>query len=474
MNGAPSRPGRALTSPSGTSLPGLRAFHATLRFCRAAAVLLPIYIGYLLLWISHQYFHFRFSEPFLDRLHTRNAKKFLRLALALRGGMIKVGQFISTRADVMPRPWIEQLAELQDRVEPTEWVTIHRHLSQEYGRPPEQIFAKICPEAVAAASFGQVHRAETHDGRDVALKIRYPDVAQKLDVDLLVLRIAVPLFNIFIPKIRLGSMYGELRTILTTELDYLAEARYATTIRQNLSGVPGIFVPAVLPEYSTASVIATEYFEGYRILDREHMSELGVNPAQLLELVLAAWAKMMYEDGVFQSDPHPGNLLFRAREGRPELCILDFGQVKVLPPGFQKALFGIATAVMSRNVAGVAGGLVDLGMLNAADAQTISPFIERFFAKYMHLTPAEARALDFNHIRKEVSELLGRIDGLTVPSDVIMHGRTLSLLAGIASHLDESANLLVLARPHLTRLLFSLAKQAALQPAKVSASPELG
>jgi predicted unusual protein kinase regulating ubiquinone biosynthesis (AarF/ABC1/UbiB family) len=426
-----------------------------------------MYLGYLALWLLYRFFSWSPSEVWLDRLHRSNAKRFLRLALSLRGGLIKVGQFISTRADVMPKPWLEELAALQDRVPASPWPVIRAELEAEYGRAPEAVFAEISKEAVAAASFGQVHRVRTHAGEDIALKIRYADIADKLAVDLLILRIAVPLFNIFIPKIRLDAIYDEMRTVLNAELDYRLEAEYGARIRENLRTLPRVHVPRVIAEYSTDNVIATEFFEGYKVTDRRELAALQVNPRELLDLVLSAWAKMIYEDGIFQSDPHPGNLLFRVKEGRLELCILDFGQVKVLPAGFQDALFRTVAAFLSKNAGGVANGLVELGMLRAEDGPKVEPFVQGFFERYMHLSPAEARAIDVDQVRREARELLKRIDGITIPSDVVMHGRTLELLAGIASHLDESENLFVLAKPHLMKLFmkYSLRQATAGRPA---------
>ena len=429
----------------------IRTLSALRRATVAAWVLVPIYLEYLVLFVVRLAFGWSLSEARLERLHRRNADRFFRLAARLQAGMIKAGQAISTRVDIVPSPWVERLSLLQDRVPATPWPTIEAHLRGAYGESPELRFREIDPTPVAAASFGQVHRAIAHDGRELALKVQYPGLRDRVETDLFIFRIATPLFNVFVPKVRLGAVYREVAAALRSELDYEREAEMSGRIRENLASLPGVVVPAVVPEHGTPTVLATEFYHGQKVTDREALVAAGIEPKAVLELVLAAWVKMVYVDGLFQSDPHPGNLLVGIRDGKPELCILDFGQVKELPADFHEQLFGAAAAFMTKNTRELARSLVDLGMLDAQDAAAAGPFIEQFFQRYFHLTPAEARSLDIQQIRREVRELLRRIQGVTIPQDLVLHHRAVALIEGIAAALDDSQNLLVLAQPHLLR-----------------------
>ena len=306
------------------------------RFLAAAYVLLPIYLGYFWLWFLWRKLGRKIPREKWSAKHAKNAQKFYRLAVKLRGGMIKIGQLISARVDIMPREWTDGLSKLQDKVDPTPWEGIRDHLTQQYGEHPEQVFEDIEEKCIAAASFGQVHRATTKKGERIALKIRYPGIQAKLKADMTFMKFAVPLFNIFIPKVDLKVIYREMRLALETELDYAQEAAYTRRIHDNFEGVPHIFIPRVIDEYTTDSVIATQFFEGYKVNDKERMAVLEVEPKELLVLVLKTWTKMMYEDGVFQSDPHPGNLLFNKVDGETTLCVIDFGQVKILAAGLPR------------------------------------------------------------------------------------------------------------------------------------------
>lgn len=446
-----------------SELDTLRKFgYAITRFSISAWTLVPIYLSYLWLWVRWKKLDRPISKEQWNDVHRKSARKFYRLATRMRGGMIKIGQLISSRVDIVPKVWIEELSQLQDRVEPTPWEGIEAHLTREFGQPPSELFQQIDPKSIAAASFGQVHRATTRSGQDIALKIRYPNIEAKLEVDMTLFGIAVPLFNIFIPKVDLKVIYREMRLALETELDYVQEAAYTRTIHKNFKGFvpsvnsgPGaVVIPEVIDAYSTDSVIATSFFTGYKITDTEHMQELGIKPTQLLELVLCTWTKMMYQDGVFQSDPHPGNLLFNVVDGKPTLCVIDFGQVKILSRAFHRQLVNSVMAFLTRDVEAYAPTVVAMGVLSEADVEKAKPLLREFFEQYYELTPAEARNLDLERIREDVQDLIKKIDGVHIPNDLVLYGRTFGLLAGLGSALDESQNLVVLAKPFIMQAMF--------------------
>lgn len=423
-------------------------FHGIWRSLLLLSTLVPLYLSYLWLWLREEKLGMNVPAKAWENNHRKQARRFYRLAVRMRGGMIKVGQLISVRVDLMPKPWIEELSKLQDQVEPHPWPIIEAHLLSEYGRPLEECFRSIEKGAAAAASFGQVHRAVTHDGQELALKVRYPDIVMKLDVDLALFSAAVPLFNVFVPKVKLKSIYREMRTALENELNYRQEAEYTRTIHDNMAGLEHTVVPEVFDEFTTDRVIATSYFKGHRITDKATMARHALEPVTLLRLVVNAWCKMMYMDGIFQSDPHPGNILFRVDEdGQPTICILDFGQVKVMPKDFQDKLLRSVLAFLSKDPEQYQQSMVNMGLVTEADGAKMKPLIEKFFEKYYHLTPAEAKQLDFNKIREDVRGLIKQLDGVTIPQDLVLYGRTFSLLAGLSTAMDEDVNGFELAKP---------------------------
>ncbi len=431
-----------------------RLWHTPWRFLLIALTVVPMYLGYLSLWVKWKYFGRRPSKETWSRVHRKHAKRFYKLAVRMRGGLIKVGQIISTRVDVVPKEWAEELAGLQDKVDPTPWPVIRRRITYEFGARPEDVFAEIDETAVAAASFGQVHRAVLKDGRQVALKIQYEDVRMKLKCDLFVFRCAVPLFNIFVPKIRLKTIYEEVHMALETELDYRQEAEYTRMIRANLDEVPSVFVPEVIDEYTTHYVICTTYFEGFKVTDHPKIQEAGIVVHEVIQKIIEAYAHMFFVDGVFQSDPHPGNLLLRShRDGGPELCILDFGQVKVLPRGFQRKLIHASVAFMGRDIEGFGKAVVEMGVLKARDVQIAMPILREFFEELYELTPADLKTLDVEDLREKIQSVIAQIEGVHIPQDLVLYGRAFGLLAGVLAALDDEVNGIVVAKPVIMQAL---------------------
>lgn len=445
-------------------------WHTVVRFLLVVSTLVPIYLGYLWLWTKLKWFGISSDEAW-RRAHRRYAERFYRLAVRMRGALIKVGQIISVRVDIAPVEWTSTLSRLQDKVDPTPWSVIEKHLTEQLGGHPDDVFARIDHASVAAASFGQVHRATTKEGDDVALKIKYADIDMKLAADMVAMKVAVPLFNVFVPRVKLKTIYAEVRRALETELDYEQEADYSRRIHANLDGMPQVVTPMVLERYTTRSVICTTWFEGFKVTDTERIEREGASVHEVIQLILKAYTHQIFVDGVFQSDPHPGNVLCRIDHGTPTVCILDFGQVKVLPPAYQEKLVRSSLAFMVRDVDGFAKSLVDLGLLTEKDATTARPLLEAYFDKYMDLTPNQAKQLDFEEIKDGLAEVVGEIEGVTIPTDIVLYGRTFAMLAGLVTALDADVNGFVIAQP---MILTALTQPDALKTWEIPASQATG
>ncbi len=427
-------------------------FLAVGRGTRVASALFPIYFAYLYLWLRMK-LRIPARRKAWSRVHQWSADRFYRLAVRMRGGLIKIGQLISVRVDVAPVEWTRTLSKLQDKVDPLPWSDVEGRLRQELGAPPDEVFASIEHHARNAASFGQVHRARTKDGQDVALKIKYADVERQLAVDLGLMRRVVPAFNIFVPNIGLEVIAEEMSKALTAELDYEQEARFTQRIHDNLSGLPNVTIPRVLPEYTTRNIICTTWFEGHKITDRAKVDELGVDIHELMRRIVHAFTHMVFVDGVFQSDPHPGNILFRGSAENAEVCVLDFGQVKELPAAFQDKRLTASVAYMVRDVDGFMRAVVDMGVMSESDMGHAKPLIVEFFDKYFEMSPSDAKQLDFDKIKADVQGVVGKIENVTIPQDIILYGRMFGLLAGVFTALDDKINGLVLAQPIIMECL---------------------
>lgn len=414
----------------------------------------PMWLAYAIPFIRWRRFGATIPPERWKALHLRFAPRFYRLAVRMRGGLIKVGQIISTRADILPVEWTSTLSGLQDRVDPLPWGELLPSVTAAYGRDPKSLFLEIDEHATAAASFGQVHRAITHEGEKVALKIRYPEVDTLLAVDLAVMRFVLPLFGMFVPQMKLQPIQQEIGRALTTELDYDAEARFTEIVHRNFEGVPRITIPRVLRDLTRPNVICTTWFEGKKIIDPTLLNDPRMDRRALLELVIEAWVKMMYVDGVFQSDPHPGNLLARiGADGQCELCIVDFGQVKILTKEFHDKLLRSVMAFVTRDVESFTKSLVELGLFAEKDVEPLRPTIEKILERYSSMSPDEITKMDFTWLRTEVLGKIAQLRGIVVPQDLVLYGRTFALLAGLTRQVDPTVDAFALARPHVMRAM---------------------
>ena len=271
----------------------------------------------------------------------------------------------------------------------------------------------------------------------------------------------LPLFGMFVPQMKLGSIFEEIKRALTTELDYDAEARFTEIVHKNFEGTMStetghITIPAVVRELTRPNVICTTWFEGKKIIDPSLLNDPRMDRRALLELVIEAWVKMMYVDGVFQSDPHPGNLLARiSSEGTPELCIVDFGQVKILTKAFHEKLLRSVMAFITRDVDTFTNGLVELGLFGAKDLDALRPTIEKILERYASMSPEEVTKMDFTWLRTEVLGKIANLRGIVVPQDLVLYGRTFALLAGLTRQVDPTVDAFALARPHVMRAMLS-------------------
>jgi ubiquinone biosynthesis protein len=442
--------------PRWSILPRVRLIWLFLtRFVLVVGTLVPIWFSYLIPVLRWRRGTAISSETWTT-LHNRSAPRFYRLAVRMRGGLIKVGQILSTRVDILPVEWTSTLAGLQDRVDPLPWLELEPQVRRAYGRAPEDVFMSIDHAPTAAASFGQVHRATTAEGTAVALKIRYPGAEPKLRVDMAAFRTLLPLFGLLVPELDLLPIFREVKASLTRELDYEQEARFTAIVHGNFSENARIHVPRVLPEYTRTDVICTTWFDGKKITDPALLEDPRMDRRALLELVIEAWVQMMYVDGVFQSDPHPGNLLARVgANGEPELCIVDFGQVKILTREFHQKLVRSVMCFVTQDLEGFMDALIDLGLFGPSERERALPIVRTLVERYASMTPEQTRAMDVNWLREEVASRVHSLKGVSIPQDLVLYGRTFALLAGLSRSIDPSVDAFALAKPHFLRAMLT-------------------
>jgi len=267
-----------------------------------------------------------------DKASESTVYERIRLALEDLGPtFVKFGQILSTRTELLPPELIDELKKLQDRVKPIPFSEV-RTILEENCPDIDLWFCTIEETPVASASIAQVHRAFLTDGTPVAIKVQRPGIGEIIDTDISILRSMAERLEVVIPESRLYNPTGlvdDFAHQIVKELDFTRDARNADRMARNFRSVPGIRFPKIYWEFTSPRVMVMEFVEGVRIDEPEAILQLGLDPHDIGVRGFHAYLKMIFEDGFFHGDPHPGNLLV-TKEG--EIIFLDFGIVGILRP----------------------------------------------------------------------------------------------------------------------------------------------
>lgn len=390
------------------------------------------------------------------------ARGFRELAIALGGVMIKVGQFLSARVDVLPEEITTELAGLQDEVPPEPLEAMRAIAEQELEGTLEEVFDQFDPQPLAAASLGQVHRAtlKSAEGRNpastsirqVVVKIQRPNIEAIIATDLAALRTVgswVQHFTIVNRRVDVPALLDEFTRVLYEEIDYLAEGRNVETFAANFAGYPGVRVPRVIWEHTTKRVLTLEDVYAIKITDYEAIRQAGINLADVAERLFHTYMKQIFEDGFVHADPHPGNLFVQPRPSPPaepdtwELTFVDFGMVARVEPGLRKGLRELAIALGSRDTERLMTAYQMLGvLLPTADLELIHQAEEKVLQRFWGKTMSELREISVQEMRELTREFRGLIYSMPfqVPQNMIFLGRTVAILSGMCTGLNPQFN----------------------------------
>jgi predicted unusual protein kinase regulating ubiquinone biosynthesis (AarF/ABC1/UbiB family) len=395
-----------------------------------------------------------------------SATAFRKLAIQMGGVMIKVGQFLSTRVDVLPIEITSELSGLQDEVPPVNFPDICAVVEAEFGMPISEKFVRLEETPLAAASLGQAHRAWISidaDGQenvqDVVVKIQRPNIENIIATDLAALRTVGDWLRRYGPIRRradIPALLDEFTRITYQEIDYLAEGHNAETFAKNFKSHPEIRVPSVYWTHTTKRALTLENVWGIKITDYEAISSSGVDRSEVATRLLNTYLKQIFEDGFFHADPHPGNLFVnppphpQEEESIPgdghewQLTFVDFGMVGHVAPnllaGLRELLIGVGTqnahrVVNSYQMLGVLLPGADLELIEKAEARVFEQFWGKNMAELSHISPQEVR-----EFAGEYRELIYSLP-FQVPHDMIFLARTVSILSGMCTGLDPEFNL---------------------------------
>jgi ubiquinone biosynthesis protein len=377
----------------------------------------------------------------------------MRLAIEELGPtFVKFGQIMSTRTEMLPPELINELKKLQDHVKPLPFSEVKAVILQTCPNIDDW-FCDIDETPLASASIGQVHCAVLKDGTKVALKVQRPGIPDVIETDLAILRSMAERIDAVLPEVRIYNPIGMVEDFaqqIRKELDFIRDARNAERMSRNFKDVPGIRFPKIYWEHSSSRLLVMEFIEGVRIDNPEAIKGLGVNPHEVGVRGFHAYLKMIFEDGFFHGDPHPGNL-FVTKEG--DVVFLDFGIVGVLRPEKRQIFINLLFALVTDDIELMLKSLEGFGIvINESDRESLRDDLYIMMHDFGGRDEGdEVQQMNFGLMVTELTEIMRRYR-LRVPMNLMLLLKVFVMVLDIGITLDPKFNLGKEVTPYLTKL----------------------
>ena len=384
------------------------------------------------------------SEAEREKLWGEIGKEFRQILFELEGLLIKIGQFLSIRADLLPSGFVNQIQDLVDSVPPSEWEDIKYVLEREWGGPIEDYTMSIDSKAVASASIGEVYRGRLKDGTEVAVKVQRPTIKSIIRTDFQSLAIIIWIAQHFapVPKgfINFNLLFKELKTVIERELDFKKEMEASNHFRNRFDNFKSLAIPKVYPDLCTTHVLVMEWVEAVRITDVDFLEQHQMDREELSQRLFRVFIPQWLEAGVFHADPHAGNVLIKS-DGT--LILLDFGMVgeitKEDAANFQKLL----EAILIKNYPMATEVLIDLGfLLPEANPKTIEMMLMEVFSFDLN----QFKEMDLFKVKKELNHKIKTLP-IQVPTRFIFLGRSFVTIEGMLHTINPHQEFLEIAKP---------------------------
>jgi predicted unusual protein kinase regulating ubiquinone biosynthesis (AarF/ABC1/UbiB family) len=400
----------------------------------------------------------------------RIAQRFHALALELGGLMIKVGQFMSSRLDVLPPEITSELEGLQDEVPAVPFDAIRAVAEAELGVSLDRVFSSIDPVPLAAASLGQAHRAQLSplDAEQtglftVVVKIQRPNIGKVVDIDLSALRRVAR----WLSRIRLVSnrvdvpaLVEEFATTSMEEIDYIHEAANAERFAEDFAGDPRVSVPELVWERTTRRVLTLQDVTAIKINDVDALRAAGIDPTEVAHEFAKVMFDQVFRNGYFHADPHPGNIFVTPLHGSDKrtwkFSFIDFGMMGEVPPTLRNGLRHTLVAAASRDGHGMVRGIQEIGaLLPSADTSDLEQAMTKLFARFGGMGFAELQDVDPREFRAFATEFgdVVRTLPFQLPANFLLIVRAMSLTSGMCSSLDPAFNIWSAIEPYSAQLI---------------------
>lgn len=392
-----------------------------------------------------------FAAPFLPAravvagtIEGSQGERFAALLAELGPTYIKLGQVLSMRADLLPDEWIRALVKLQDRAPEITYDEVRQAIEEGLGRPVDELFASIDPAPLATASIGQTHRARSHEGRELVIKVQRPGIASTMRGDLDLLYLAAKALEASIEEMRLvqpSAVVTEFEKGLLKELNFTSELANLLTVKKNLDPAHGVVTPRPHPELSSRTILTMDFFEGRPVRDLEPGSD---EAKKAIESIISAMCKGVFVDGVFHGDPHAGNILV-GPDGT--LCFLDFGLVGTLSPEQRDDLVTLVLGTILNDASTVARVLLKIGTpTQRVDIAELKADITRVRSEYVMVSALSD--LDSRAFVEEFVRAAGKYR-VRLGTEYAVLGKAAGTIEGMVRSLYPDLDFIPLIRPYV-------------------------
>jgi len=397
-------------------------------------------------------------RPLKEQMLVLSEAQRLRLALEELGPtFIKSGQILSTRHDIMPVEYIQELEKLQDRVLPFDFSEARKVIEKDFsGKKIEEIFQKFNPEQIASASIGQVYRATLSGGEEVAVKVMRPGIEELIENDLSILKSLARFAQKHIKESKFFNPVGfvdEFSRIMRLEIDYTHEAQNADRFFLNFKESENVKIPKIYWKYTTRHVLCQEFLEGIKITDIEKIEAQGMDRKKICLDLSYAYLKMIFEDSFYHADPHPGNILI-SPEGK--IIFLDFGMAGHIDPLLRENLTNLIIAIQLNDVDILIEALAEMGLITdlGTESLLVKMKLDELLTNYYDLS---SKFIDPSSFLRDLINIFARAGG-KVPSNIMLLSKTLIIREEISRKLDPEHNFGELTQPYVKKMLTDRAK----------------
>lgn len=436
------------------------------RIFRAYRVTLEVIALYLSVFILGRFTSQEKHQRMMTRCHKRASHLIITNILKLKGLYIKIGQTISIMTNFLPDVFREGFEKLQDAVPPHPYASVEKRFLQEFGKKPLELFATFDEVSIASASLGQVHIATLHSGQKVAVKLQYPDIETLVEKDLKTIRKIFWIIDLLLPNYQFMNIYHECSRMIVEELDFKREGQNLEKISKNFPSPSKFHFPKIYWELSTSKILTTEYIDGIKVSHVDVLEKSNLDRHEIAVALIHGYCKMIFEDGIYHADPHPGNILIRtpsvtsetialqnesASASMPfQIALIDFGATGTILPHLREGMILFVEALIKKDTRLLSSAMKQMGFIaREENEEAFDKIVEYFYSKIRTLKIEDFREIkiaDFQHIddlfelaKMDLSfnEILGAFH---VPKDWVLLERTLLLILGIVTHLNPKLN----------------------------------